>query len=151
MSTVTEQLGLGEPQEQEQGSTQQADEFRAQFQAEQGPINASLQYTAAHAEESKHSPLAAKRDTTCSAYQVALGRIDPTDPTVAQGAIDQVMSAVNALRSTVEPLKQAVETAYEAWIARNPDFDDVNEKIQEMVDWGYEKASTLQQIVAAIT
>ena len=150
MSTVTEQLGLGEPQQATAGSTEQADKFRADFQAEQGPINDALQYTAAHAEEAKHGPLAAKRDKTCSAYQIALGKIDPANPSVAQGAIDQVMTAIKALRSTVESLKEAVEKAYDAWIAKESDFDDAGEKIREMVDWGFEKATVLQQVVEAI-
>ncbi|MDC0935913.1 hypothetical protein OAS39_06480 [Pirellulales bacterium] len=150
MSAVKEELGLGDPQAGEQGSTEQADQFRAAFQAESTVINECLQFTAAHAEETKHDPPAGKRDTTCSAYQVALGRIDPTDPAVAQAAIDQVMAAVQGLKSTVEALKQAVEQAYEAWKAQEGDLDEIVDKIREMVEWGYDKATALQQIADMI-
>ena len=40
---------------------------------------------------------------------MALSRIDPANPAAAQGAIDQVMAAVQALRSTVEPVRDAVK------------------------------------------
>lgn len=150
MSTVTDQLGLDAPRPPAAGSTEQADQFRAQFQAEQGPINDALQYTAAHAEQAKHQPLAAKRDKTCSAYQVALGRIDPTNPAVAQGAIDQVLAAVKSLRTAVESLRQAVEKAFDAWTGRETDLDAAAEQVREMAEWGYEKATALEQVVEAI-
>jgi chromosome segregation ATPase len=147
---LKQELGLGEPTPQSQGSTEQADQFKAAFQAELAKINESLQYTAAHAEKEKHDPQAGKRDKTCSAFQLALGRIDPTNPSVAQGAIDQVIAAVKGLQTSVENIKTAVERAYNAWTSRESDLDSVVEKVREMVEWGHGKAAALQQIVDAI-
>jgi hypothetical protein len=56
-------------------------------------------FKVAYAEKSKHEPQAAKRDKSCQAYQVALDRIDPTNPVVAQRAIDQELAAVNDLQA----------------------------------------------------
>lgn len=148
-SGLKKQLGLGEPQAQ--GSSEQADKFKAAFQGISSQINEALQYTAAYAQQAKHGPLAAKREKLCTAYQAALGRIDPTNPTVAQGAIDQVLSAANALKSSAESLKAQVEKAYNAWKEKQPLLESITDKITEMVDWGHKKASALQQVLQGIT
>ncbi len=149
MSSLKTELGLGEPKPA--GSTEQADQFKAAFQAAIGSVNQSLQYTAAHAEQAKHDPHASKRDTTCSAYQIALGRIDPTNPAAAQAAIDQVLAGVNSVKSAAESLKKSVEKAFNTWTGKQPLLDDVSDKIREMVDWGHQKASALEQVVKAVT
>ena len=148
MSGLKQQLGLGEPQAS--GSTDQADKFKAAFQSAIASVNAALQYTAAHAEQAKHDPQASKRDKTCTAYQVALGRIDPTNPAAAQGAIDQVLAGVNAVKSAAESLKSTVEKAFNEWTGKQSTLDAVNDQIREMVEWGHQKAGALQQVLAAI-
>ena len=153
---VKEQLGLSDPKSANKnpttntGSTEQADKFKADYQASAGKINESLQYTAAYAQKSKHDPHAAKRDTLCQAYQVALGRIDPTNPSVAKGAIDQVLSTAKQLQTTTETLKTTTEKAYNAWTARQSDLETLTNQVREMVDWGHEKAAPLQQVLDAI-
>jgi DNA repair exonuclease SbcCD ATPase subunit len=153
MSTgLKKELGLGDPKSPtvNQGSTEQADKFKAAYQASSGKINESLQYTAAYAQKSKHDPLSAKRDTLCQAYQVALQRIDPTKPAVAQGAIDQVLASAKQLQASSESLKAAAEKAYNAWTARQGDLEKVTDQVREMVEWGHEKAAPLQQVLDAI-
>lgn len=113
-------------------------------------INESLQYTAAYAQKAKHDPLAAKHDTLCQAYQVALQRIDPKNPSVAKGAIDQVLATAQQLQSSTATLKAAAEKAYNAWTARQGDLEKVTDQIREMVEWGHPKAAPLQQVLDAI-
>lgn len=147
---IKQELGLGDPSKPAVASTQQADKFKADYQAAAGPINQALQYTAAHAQKTKHDPEAGKRDKSCQAYQAALSRIDPTNPAKAQSAIDQVLAAVQGLKSTVESLKAAVEKAFNAWTAKEPTLQGITDKVREMVEWGHTKASALQQVVDAI-
>lgn len=149
-SALSEQLGLGEKQGSAQGSTEQADQFKAAFQAVIGGVNQCLQYTAAHAEQGKHDPLSAKREKSCQAFQVALGKIDPTNKATAQAAIDQVLTAVKGLQSTVVATKQAVEKAFTAWTAKQSTFDELGDKVREMVEWRHVKATKLQEVVATI-
>lgn len=150
---LKKELGLGDPKgpQTNQGSTEQADKFKAAFQAAAAKINECLQYTAAYAEQSKHDPQAAKRDTTCQAYQVALQRIDPTNPSVAQGAIDQVLAGVETLKSTVTSLKKTVEKSYNDWMGAQGEFESACDKIREMVEWGHDKANALQEIITTIS
>jgi chromosome segregation ATPase len=147
---LKKELGLGDPNTQK-GSTEQADKFKAAFQAASSKINECLQYTAAYAQKAKHDPQAAKRDKLCQAYQVALQRIDPTNPAKAQSAIDQVLASAKELQASTEALKAAAEKAYTAWTARQGDLEKVTDQIREMVEWGHDKAPALQQVVDAIT
>jgi hypothetical protein len=151
-TTLKTQLGLGDPKSPQtnQGSTEQADKFKAAFQAISAKINECLQYTAAYAEQTKHDPQAAKRDTTCQAYQVALQRIDPTNSAAAQGAIDQVLAGVETLQSAVTSLKTAVEKAYNDWMGSQGEFESASDKIREMVEWGHDKANALQEVITTI-
>lgn len=142
------ELGLGEPKPL--GTGEQANKFKTDFQAKLGKVNTNLQYTAAHAEEAKHKPEAGKRDKVSTAYQSALGKIDPANPSAAQGAIDKVLSAVEGLGSAAEAFKDKVEKAFNAWSEKEGDFDVWQDKIREMVEWGHEKGEALQKVAQGV-
>ena len=149
MSTgLKEELGLGEPAAE--SSSEQAEAFRADFQDELARINEALQYLAAYAESSQHAALSIKRDKACEAYQVALSRIDPADAAVAASGIDQVTAALAALSSEVDTVKQTVEKSYTAWQDNQDAFERESNHVREMVEWGHQKAATLQQVVDVI-
>lgn len=148
MPGLKTQLGLGEPAPA--GSNAQRDQFKAAFQAAMSKINAYLQYTAAHADNETHNPQSVKRDNSCSAFQMTLPKIDPTNESAAKGAIDQVLKAVSGLESSLKSVRDAVQKAFDAWTARESDFDQAVDKIREMVEWGHDKAGALQSVVEAI-
>ncbi|MGL4512189.1 MAG: hypothetical protein ACRCT8_03805 [Lacipirellulaceae bacterium] len=145
---LKDQLGLGEPSSP--GSTAQADNFKASFQGAIGPVNTALQYTAAHANQKKNAPHVAKRDKAQQAYQAALAKIDPKNPAVAQGAIDQVLAAVTGLAPAVEAFRAEAQKAFDDWTARQGEVDTLADKVREMVDWGHEKAAALQTVIDAV-
>ena len=151
---VQDNLGLADPQaeggDQQQGTDQQKIEFKAAVTPKFDEINGYLQFLAAHAPQEQHSSESGKRETAYSAFQAAVAKIDPTNPSVAQGAIDKVIGAVGGLTTAIKTVKETVERALEAWKAREGELSDWGDKVREMVDWGFEKAAKLQQIVDAI-
>ena len=132
------------------GSDEQSRQFKAAFQQELGAINGHLQYTAAHAEEAKHAPLASRRDTLIPAFQGALGQIDPENAGKAQGAIDRVLQDARALGAEVAAFRQSAEKAYDGWQQRQPQFDDAVHHVEELEAWEDPKAPTLRTVVATI-
>ena len=132
------------------GSDQQSQQFKAAYQAELGKMNEHLQYTAVHAEEAKHAPMSAKRDGLTSAFQSALGQIDPANPAKAQSAIDSVLTKARATGAEVASFRQAAEQAYDDWQGRQAEFEASIGQIEELEAWEDAKAPVLRQVSAAI-
>ena len=91
----------GAPNAPNPGSEKQAQDFKAAFEKALGAINEHLQYTAANAEASKHAAVAGRRDARYPAFQAALGKVDRTDPSKGQAAIDKVLGDTQALGNEV--------------------------------------------------
>jgi chromosome segregation ATPase len=146
---LKKELGLGDPKgpQTNQGSTEQADKFKAAYQVQASKINESLQYTAAHAEKVKHDPFAAKRDKLCQAYQVALQRIDPKNPKVADGAIKQVLDSAQQLQTAVTSFEAEAKRDYENWMAQQSTFERLTTEIREVIEWEHPKGGPLQQVL----
>jgi hypothetical protein len=152
------QFGVGDPNApaqntpntQDTGSDKQAQEFQAAFQQEQGVINGHLQYTAVSAEAVRHDPLSARRDAMFTAFQSALAKIDRKDPSKAQGAIDQVLSAVRALSGEVAAFRQQAEKAKTDWDSRQGKYDEAVHQTEELVAWEDTKAPALRGLVDGI-
>src|SRR5437867_3785736 len=92
---LKDQWGVSDPAKV--SSDKQGQQFQASFQKEITAINGDLQYTSANAEASRHDPMAARRDALCTAFQSALGQIDPANPGKAKSAIDKVLAEAKAL------------------------------------------------------
>ena len=152
------QFGVGDPKTADQntpnakdaGSDKQAQDFQAAFQQEQGAINGHLQYTAANAEASGHDPLSARRDGMFTAFQSALSKIDRTDPSKAQGAIDKVLGDVRALSGEVATFRQQAEKAKTDWDSRQGKYDDAVRQVEELEAWEDAKAPALRGLVDGI-
>jgi len=152
------QFGVGDPKTADQntpnakdaGSDKQAQDFQAAFQQEQGAINGHLQYTAANAEASGHDPLSARRDGMFTAFQSALSKIDRTDPSKAQGAIDKVLGDVRALGGEVATFRQRAEKAKTDWDSRQGKYDDAVRQVEELEAWEDAKAPALRGLVDGI-
>ena len=152
------QFGVGDPKTADQntpnakdaGSDKQAQDFQAAFQQEQGVINGHLQYTAANAEASGHDPLSARRDGMFTAFQSALAKIDRTDPSKAQGAIDKVLGDVRALSGEVATFRQRAEKAKTDWDSRQGKYDDAVRQVEELEAWEDAKAPALRGLVDGI-
>ena len=127
---LKKQWGVGDPAKG--GSDKQAQQFKASFQAQITCINGHLQYTSANAEAAKHDPLAARRDTLYTAFQSALGQIDPKDSSKAQGAIDKVLADAKALSTESAALRKETEKALADWKARQPKFDAAVHQVEEL-------------------
>ena len=132
------------------GSDKQAQDFQAAFEKAQGAINGHLQYTATNAEESKHGTLAGRRDAMYAAYQAALGKIDRTDPSKAQAAIDKVLGDAQALGGEVATFRQAAEKARNDWEARQGKYDEAVHQVEELETWEDAKAPALRGLVDGI-
>lgn len=113
-------------------------------------VGGDIGWMAAHAPTDKHDAEAGKRDKAYAAFQMALSKIDPTNPAVAQPMIDKVKAAVQGLQKAVKSSKTAVEKALESWQKREPELDQWMDRVREMVDWGYDKASAIQKVCDAI-
>lgn len=146
---LKEQLGLGEPEARQ--STRQADAFKTEFRRRLSPINQCLQYMAVYGAPAVHQSGESKREKICSAYQAALRKVDPTEPSVARNAIQKVLAAADGVQNAVQDLKQAAENAYEAWIARAPELEAVVLQVGEMTDWGFDKAPALQSVIDMVS
>lgn len=136
--------GGGGQQTQPQGSDQQANEFKAAFEAEQGKINEHLQYTSANAEASKHSGYASRRDALYGKFQGALGAIDRNDPSKAQGAIDAVLGEARSLCAEVTTFRQETEAAKSEWDSKQASFDEAVHHVEELESWEDAQAGTLR-------
>lgn len=136
--------GGGGQQTQPQGSDQQANEFKAAFEAEQGKINEQLQYTSANAEASKHSGYASRRDALYGKFQGALGAIDRNDPSKAQGAIDAVLGEARSLCAEVTTFRQETEAAKSEWDSKQASFDEAVHHVEELESWEDAQAGTLR-------
>src|SRR5262249_13320345 len=132
------------------GSDKQSQQFQASFNREIAAINGHLQFTSANAEASKHDPLAKRRDDLYPAFQGALGKIDRTDPSKAQGDIDKVLGDAKALKTDAAALHKAAEKALNDWKARQPKFDAAVHQVEELEAWGDEKAPPLRAVVDEI-
>ncbi|MBC7939917.1 MAG: hypothetical protein H7Z19_09180, partial [Chitinophagaceae bacterium] len=132
------------------GSDQQSQQFKASFQGELGKINENLQYTATHAEQAKHGPMAGKRDALTPAFQSALAQIDPANTGKAQGAIDSTLSTTRSVGAEVSAFREAAEKAYDDWQTRQGDFDTSIGQIEELEAWEDAKAPTLRQVSGMI-
>jgi predicted nucleic acid-binding Zn-ribbon protein len=149
MSTgLKDELGLADPKPGEPSA--QKDEFKQKFKTVIDPVNENLQYTSAHASQSKHDAHASKKEVSYQAYQAALSKIDPKDPAVAQGDIDKAMTAIEGLGKVIEEFRQASEKAFNAWNGRQSEVDSHSDKIREMQEWGHSKAVALNGVADAI-
>lgn len=146
---LKQELGLGERPagKSKRLETKQAKDFRKAFKATLKQVDGHLQYTAAHAEESRHKTFSEKRDKAYVAYQAALKKIDPADPAAAEDAIDQVTASIEGLEANVKTLHEYAEKHYTAWTDNEQQVDDAAEQVVEMVDFGHAKGSTLEQAV----
>ena len=132
------------------GSDKQAKDFQAAFQKAQGAINEHLQYTAIHAEASKHAALGSRRDALYTAFQAALAKVDRNDAAKAKGAIDQVLGDARALGADVATFRKDAEAAYKKWEARKDKYDEAVHKVEELEGWEDAKAPALRALVDAI-
>ncbi|MDC0936533.1 hypothetical protein OAS39_09605 [Pirellulales bacterium] len=149
---LKQELGLGERPagKSKRLETKQAKDFRKAFKATLKQVDGHLQYTAAHAEESRHKTFSEKRDKAYVAYQAALKKIDPADPAAAEDAIDQVTASIEGLEANVKALHEYAEKHYTAWTDNEQQVDDAAEQVFEMVDFGHAKGSTLEQVVEGV-
>ena len=138
------------PNTPDTGSDKQAQDFKAAFEKEQGVINGHLQYTAVNAEASRHDPLAARRDAMYPSFQAALGKIDRSDPSKAQGDIDKVLGEVRALSGEVASFRQEAEKAKNDWDARQGKYDEAVHQVEELEAWEDTKAPALRGLVDGI-
>lgn len=147
---LQEQWGLSEPRNRDSASDEQASRFRAAFNAAVQSVNSALQYTAAHAEREQHALADQQRQQVYSAYQSVASKIDATDSARAERDVSRVLGAVEGLKSKAAALKQGAETALNAWLAKESEYDAAAAKVIEMAEWGHEKAETLSQVTDAI-
>ena len=133
------------------GSDKQSQEFQAAFQAQYNRLNGDLEYTADYAEEALHNPLVSKRDALASAYQTALGKVDPDDPKKAKAGIDKVLADARALKAAVAKVRAAAEKAFQDWQSRQAKFDEAAQHVQELETWPDPKAAALRALVDGIS
>lgn len=145
-------LGLGEPSKKEAVKlrTEQGKAFDKAFRATLKRLNGHLEYTAIRADEARHSELAQKRELSCSAYRVAVKKIDPANPAAAQESLDQVTNAIERLEENARVLHEQAERHYSAWVAKGPLLDAAADQVADMVDWGHSKGATLQHVIDGI-
>jgi hypothetical protein len=155
------QFGVGDPNSPTQntpndpnskntGSDKQARDFQAAFEKEQSSVNGHLQYTAVNAEAARHDPLAARRDTMFTAFQSALAKIDPKDPSKAKADIDKVLGDARKLNGEVTTFRQQAEKAKTDWDARQGRYDEAVAQTEELEAWGDAKAPALRGLVDGI-
>src|SRR5262249_19261139 len=132
------------------GSDRQAQQFQAAFQKEIGAVNGHLQYTSANAEADKHAPLEQRRDALYPAFQAALAKIDRTDPSKAQAAIDQVLGDGKALCAEAAALHKAAAKALADWKGRQAKYDAAVHQVEELEAWEDPKAPPLRGLVDGI-
>lgn len=142
------QWGVSDPAQA--GSDKQSKEFQATFQKELGAINEHLQYTATHAEETRHAPLAAKRDALTPSFQTALGQIDPKNAGKAQGAINKVLASTKALGAEVAKFRKEAEKAYDDWQKQKPKCDEAVKQVEELEAWEDKEAKGFRASTDAI-
>lgn len=137
------QWGVSGPQPG--GSDAQARAFKAAYQAELERINADLQYTATHVEESRHDAIAGKRDALITQFQGALAQIDPADAAKAEGAISKVLASAKGLAAEVAKFRKEAEAAFDQWEATKPGYDALVTEIEALEDWEDPEAAALRQ------
>lgn len=126
------------------GSDEQAQNFKAAFDAQIGKINGDLQYLTANAEAAKSEPLAGRREALYPAYQSANAQIDPANPAKAQGAIDKVLADAGALAGETSTAQAAAQQALEAWQSREGAYDEAVGRIEELEAFEDPKAADLR-------
>lgn len=145
---LRDQWGVDDPAQA--GSDEQAQRFKAAFDAQVGKINADLQFLTAHAEAAKSEPLAGRREALYPAYQSANGRIDPANPAQAQGAIDAVLADAQALAGETSAAQAAAQQALEAWQSREPAQEQAVAQIEELEAFEDPQAATLRSAADAV-
>jgi hypothetical protein len=145
---LKQQWGVDDPSKP--ASDQQSQEFQAAFQQQIGAINSDLQYTSANAEAGKHDPLAGRRDALLTAFQSALGQIDPKNPAKAKATIDKVLADSKALGGEVSKLRKDTEKAATDWQSRQANFDTAVQQVEELEAWGDPKAAPLRGLVDGV-
>ncbi len=131
-------------------STAQADQFKANYQAILGAINTALQYTVVNAEKPKHNEKASHRDDLNNTYQTVLAKIDPSNPSAAQSAIQSALATANSTSKDISTFKAEVEKAVAAWKANEPTFEHTITLVEELEAWGDKDAASLRADVGKI-
>ncbi len=152
-SGLKAQWGVADPQVPSAGapgSGEQASRLREVFETAIAAINESLQSVKTSAEASRHQSMDGERQQLVSQFQDTLGKVDPANPAQAQGDIDSVLAAAQALQSRAASLAQEGAAALANWQARAAAFDEGVAQVVEMNDWGYTKAAPFQAVADAI-
>ena len=144
---VKDILELGEPQAG--SSAQEAAEFKQKFQERLQQMNDALQYTAANADAKGHGEQTGKRDKLIAAYQAVLGKFNG-DAAAAKAGADKVLSASQGTSGEIVKYREQVQQQCEQWQAKQPNYDEAVAKIDEMENWGDEKAGQLRSIASKI-
>lgn len=145
---LKQQWGVQDPAKV--GTGQQAQQFQVAFQREMAAVSGHLQYTAANAELASHEPLATRRDGLYPSFQAALAQIDPTNPGIAQRAIDQVLASAKMLQGETAALRKRAEKARNDWQMRSSSFETAVVQIEELEGWEHAKAGALRSLVDGI-
>ena len=134
----------------EAGGDKQSQAFMAEFTPVIAAIDGDLGFTAGHAEAEANKQRVAKRETVVQACGVALKAIDPADENKAKSQLAKTVAAAKVVQVEVSKFRQAAEKAFNDWMSREPRFDDLAQKLEEMDNWGHPKAPSLNQPIADI-
>lgn len=110
---------------------EEATRFKAAFEAQLAAINADLRDLAACIEAAKAQPLTARRDALYPAYQAAAAPADP-GADAQRPEPDRVLADAGALAAEAAAAKAAAQKALEAWQAREGEYDDAVQLIEEL-------------------
>lgn len=128
----------------------QSQEFRAQFTAALAPVDAAIAYLSLHADEAKKAAVASKREVLVTIYTAALAKVDPADEAKGKPALGQALNGVGSVAAEAGAAQRAAEKVFADWTAREPKLEQAARKIEEMEDWGYDKAATLRTQLDAV-
>jgi hypothetical protein len=145
---LKDQWGVSNPAQA--GSDKQSQQFQAAFQKEIGIINDALQVSAPIAEDGPQQDLTQRHDSLVSAYQSALAKVDPKDPSKAKSSIDKVMADARGLSGEAVKFRKGVEKAYNDWQTRQPKYDEAVHQVEDLEAWGDPKAAPLRALVDGI-
>ena len=137
MCNLSSELGLCEPNDSEVASSQQYQDFRNEFQSSADEVNQCLEEAVLYTPAPDYDQLVCQRDDSYSQYQETLQCIDPEDESAASQPIENTCSTVSGLVNEAQEVQRQAKECYDAWMARETEFETAIDQLQEIEDWGF--------------
>ncbi len=113
-------------------------------------LQGSLQQLAAQAPPEEFQPLEAQRSKLYEAFQKLSQQSGKMEPKTAEESMSRLLTAVQSISVKASEAFSKVASSQAEWLKRQPDFDDMMDRMDRLEKAGDPKAETLRKLAEAI-